>query len=452
MGANDREWPSGHFPADDRPAEGKREQNSGPDRQRIEHPHQSRRVRTTVDGLHARDGRTPYEIRRVHERGHRGHERCAFDEVRASFKPAVRRRVGSSLRIASARPRRASRRHDHLGRVHRSDGRPRSNGRHARVHSSDSGAHGRRRSRFDRHDRRRDDRFWLDGRRRRCLLRRGSRRGSDGRGSGRTRSRRLLGSRWRRWWRGRRRSRGGRRRGCRRRVGGTPRREQAEWVDVSVLADPNAEMDVRNRMLCIARRPRVSDRVSLGDERALPDAEGPEMRERRLVSVASEDRDRETVRRDLSGERHLARRGGADGGAVVYCDVDAAMLARGVLVSGHCVAAEHVAVGWPDPRPSRCAGDERPDQSDDRADDPSRCPVREHGATVASALRDGNAIDRLVTECRDRGNFGTRRSGAPPPQPQTVVTLRRRRDPQPQHARPRCRPLTARPRPAPQRA
>ncbi len=199
-------------------------------------------------------------------------------------------------------------------------------------------------------------------------------------------------------------------------------------------------MDVRNRVLCIARRPRVSDRVSLGDERALPDAEGPEMRERRLVSVTGDDRDRQAVRRDLAGERHLARRGGADGGAFVYRDVDAAMLARGVLVSGHCIATEHVAVGWPDPRPGGCAGDERPDQSDDRADDPSRCPVREHGATVASALRDGNAIDCLVTECRDRGSFGTRRSGAPPPPPRIVGTLRRRRDPQPQHALPRRHP------------
>ncbi len=205
-------------------------------------------------------------------------------------------------------------------------------------------------------------------------------------------------------------------------------------------------------MLCIARRPRVSDRVSLGDERALPDAERPEMCERRLVSVASEDRDREPVRRDLAGERNLARRGRADGGAVVYCDVDAAMLARGVLVSGHCIAAEHVAVSWPGPRPSRCAGDERPDQSDDRADDPSRCPVREHGATVASAVRDGNAIDRLVTECRDRGSFGTRRSGAPPPPPRIVGTLRRRRDPQRQHAQPRHRAPAATLQPARRRA
>ena len=89
-------------------------------------------------------------------------------------------------------------------------------------------------------------------------------------------------------------------------VGGTPRRKQAEWVDVRVLADPNAEMDVRNRVLCIARRPGIRDRVSLGDDGALPDAHGSQMRERRLVSVAGDDRDREPVGRNLPGERHLA--------------------------------------------------------------------------------------------------------------------------------------------------
>ena len=151
--------------------------------------------------------------------------------------------------------------------------------------------------------RRRSDRLGLcDGRSRR-LGRRWRRLGSSGS------RRRLLSGRWRRGRRSRRRGWGGRRRGCRGRVGGTPRRKQAEWVDVGVLADPNAEMDVRNRMFSVARWPGICDRVSLRDDRSLPDAQRSEVCERCLVSVGGDDRHREAVRRDLPGERHLPGRG-----------------------------------------------------------------------------------------------------------------------------------------------
>ena len=277
--------------------------------------------------------------------------------------------------------------------------------------------------------RRRGDRLGLcDGWSRR-LGRRWRRLGSSGS------RRRLLSGRWRRGRRGGRRGWGGRRRGCRGRLGGTPRRKQAEWVDVGVLADPNAEMDVRNRMLSVARWPGICDRVSLGDDCSLPDAQRSEVCEGCLVSVGGDDRHREAVRRHLPGERHLAGRGRLYRRRLAYRDVDSAMLTRGVLVSTDRVAAKHVAVGGPHPRPRGRSGAERPDDGEGSADHPSRCPVREHGATVASVVRDGNAIDCLVTESPGTERFGTCRSGEPPLPPQPVATRPRRRDPRPPHGR-----------------
>ena len=204
--------------------------------------------------------------------------------------------------------------------------------------------------------------------------------------------RRLLSCRWRHRRGSRRRGRGGRRRGCRRRVGGAPRRKQAEWVDVGVLADSDAEMDVRNRVFGIACRPRICDWLSLRNGRPLSDTQRSEMRERRLVSVGSDDRHREAVRRNLSRKRHLTGGGRPNRAGVGHSDVDSAMLARGVLVATDRVVSKHVAVGRPHPRPGRRTGAERPDDGEGSADHPARCPVREHGATVASVVRDGNEI------------------------------------------------------------
>ena len=188
-------------------------------------------------------------------------------------------------------------------------------------------------------------------------------------------------------------------------------------------------------MFSVARWPGICDRVSLRDDRSLPDAQRSEVCERRLVSVAGDDRHRETVRRDLSCERHLPGRGRPYRARVAYCDVDSAMLTRGVFVPTDRVAAKHFAVGGPRPRPRRRSADERPDDGEENADHPSRCPVREHGATVASVVRDGNAIDCLVTESPGTERFGTCRSGAPPPRPQHAATRPRRRDPIPPHER-----------------
>ena len=269
----------------------------------------------------------------------------------------------------------------------------------------------------------RRDRIGQRDRRSLRLRRRWSRLGCSG-----TR-RRLLSGRWRRRGSSRRRDWGGRRRGCRRRVGGTPQRKQAEWVDVGVLADPNAEMDIWNRMFGVAGRPEICDRVSLRDDRSLPDAQRSEVCERHHVAVGGDDRHREAVGWDLPGERHLPGRGRPYRRRAAYGDVDSAMLTRGVLVSTDRVAPKHLAISGPHPSPRGCSGAERPDDGEGSADDPARCPVREHGATVASVVRDGNAIYCLVTESPGRGRFGTFRSGALPPPPQLVATHPRRRDP-----------------------
>ena len=207
------------------------------------------------------------------------------------------------------------------------------------------------------------------GRRRlRCRRGRGSRRRSRSRSRPRSRTRcRLRHDRWRRRCR-RWRTGGGRRRGCRGRAGGTPRREQAEWVDVRVaVADPDAEMDVEHVVLRIARRTGVRDRISLADRLALPDAERPEMRERGLVAVRGHDRDRQPVRRDLTGERDLPGRGRTNRRCPRESDVDAAMLPGGVLVVLHREPPQHRPIRGPCPGRGR-AGAEDERQGGDRAD------------------------------------------------------------------------------------
>jgi hypothetical protein len=166
-----------------------------------------------------------------------------------------------------------------------------------------------------------------------------------------------------------RRGRGcGRRRGCRRRVGSTPRREQAEWVDVRVaVADPNPEMDVRRSVLGLAGGPWIRNRVAFGDGGALPDTKGPEMGQRRPVAVVRQDRDGEAVRRYRPRERDLARGGSTDRAPVPQPDVDAAMLARRVLVVADRERSQHGPVGGPGPGESAASTQRR--RPDEDADD-----------------------------------------------------------------------------------
>ena len=435
MGANDREWLSGDPPAtDDRSAENQGKQGSDPDRQGVEHPLQAPGVVGSARRLDQQSRMASQEIGAAHVTCRRSsdHDALSWPLGHSDVRSALRRCGGRPASVRSVGQAVMWRRHLRVdgrfgwpsGPRHRGGGNlgvDRRSGRPRDRRGTDLGD-----------DRRRPcDRLGLChgwsrrlGRRWRRLERSGTRR-------------RLVSGR--RWRRRRRRSRqwgwGGRRRGCRRRVGSTPRRKQAEWVDVGVLADPNAEMDVRNLMFSVARWPGICDRVSLGDDRSLPNAQRSEVCERRLDSVDDDDRHRQAVRRDLPCERHLPGRGRPYRARVAHCDVDSAMLTRGVLVSTDRVAPKHFAIARPHPRPRGRSGAERPDDGEGSADHPSRCPVREHGVTVASVVRDGNAIDCLVTESPGTGRFGTCRSGAPPPPPQPVATRRLRRDPIPPYGR-----------------
>jgi hypothetical protein len=126
-----------------------------------------------------------------------------------------------------------------------------------------------------------------DRRCRRSRSGRGSRsRGHHGGGLGWSsrRSRRWRNDGWSHRSRGRRRcglrTWGGRRRGCRGRVGGNPRRKQGQWIDIRVVAaDSNAEINVRQVVLWLAGWTRRGDRLALVDPRATLHEQGAEMRQ-----------------------------------------------------------------------------------------------------------------------------------------------------------------------------
>jgi len=184
---------------------------------------------------------------------------------------------------------------------------------------------------------------------------------------GRRRHRGRLGGRRRRRGRGRglrgrrrRHRRGGRRHGRR-------PAEQAERVDVALLVRvrAHAEVDVRPLDLGRAARADRADRVTLGDRRALGDVERAEMRQRDVVAVAGEDRQRPPARGDGSREGDGAARGRDDRAARGRADVDAPVLAARVRVRGvERERREHRAVHRP--RPGTEQGDaEQEEQSDE---------------------------------------------------------------------------------------
>jgi hypothetical protein len=199
--------------------------------------------------------------------------------------------------------------------------------------------------------------------------------GSDRRRrSGRARSDRRRGRRLREW-RGRRLGRG--------RAGSSARRKQSEWVDVALArADPDTEMNVREVVLCLARRARLRNDISLNHTGTAPDAEGSQMSERRLV-VAGGDGHGEPVRRhpsgkcDFTGNRRSYRRAPTEG------DVDTSMLPGGVGIAADREPAQHGAVDRPRPCHCRWPCDERQDERGAEAHHPSRCPPSEHPSTVA---------------------------------------------------------------------
>jgi hypothetical protein len=189
------------------------------------------------------------------------------------------------------------------------------------------------------------------------------RRGRDGTRSARRRAiagHRRSNSRRRRRRRGRKhrsRLRVGHRHGRRRRRRRSERRKEDLRVDVAlgIRAEPNAELDVRHRVLGNAARPHDRDGLAFGNDCAARDQGRAEVQERDGVAVGRLDRDRQTVRRDPADERDRAGGRSENRIAERTLDVDAAMLTRrqGVVL-GEEEATQDRPVDRP--RPRSCGG------------------------------------------------------------------------------------------------
>lgn len=218
--------------------------------------------------------------------------------------------------------------------------------------------------------------------------------GNRRRRCGRGRGRRSRG--WRGDWRGRRR-------GCRRRVGGSPRRKERERIDVRVtVADTNPEVDVRHVVLRVSGWSGLSDGVPLLHARAALDPERPEVGERRLVTVARGDGDGQAVSRDLTCKRHLPCHRRPHCARVANGDVDASVLPSGVLVLPDGKLPQDGPGDRPGPCPRARGDDECTDCRAENRHRPPRCPSSEHRSKVARSRAGRNAVDELVTESRGR--------------------------------------------------
>ena len=247
---------------------------------------------------------------------------------------------------------------------------------------------------------------------RRCRGRTRSRTRSRIRARSRSRSRSGLGCGdwWLRCGRGRgRRGRGwcgswrGRRRGCRWRAGGSPRRKERERIDVRVtVAHANPEVDVRHVVLRVSGWSGLGDGVSLLHARTAPDPERPEVGERCLVTVARGDRDGQAVSRDLPCERHLPCHRRPHCARVANGDVDTTVLPSGVLVLPEGKLPQDGPVDRPGPCPRARGDDECTDHRAENRHRPPRCPSSEHRSKVACGRAGRNAVDELVTESRGR--------------------------------------------------
>jgi hypothetical protein len=149
-------------------------------------------------------------------------------------------------------------------------------------------------------------------------------------------------------------------------------------------------MDVRHVVLGIAGGAGSGDQVCFADAVPLCDAKRAEVSERDLV-LAGDDRHGEAVRRHLAGERHLTRDRSTDRSPWLDPDVDPTMLAGRVLVGNDRELSEYRAISRPCPRECRRPGSQCPHESAGNAESQSRCRESEHEATVARALRGGNA-------------------------------------------------------------
>jgi len=112
-------------------------------------------------------------------------------------------------------------------------------------------------------------------------------------------------------------------------------------------------MQVGNVVLGLTGGTGLGDGLALAHRRALANTQCSEVRERRLVAVTRHDRHRETVRRNLPGERDLAGRRREHRTRLSERDVDASMLTGCVLVGPDRELAKDGALRRPCPRPGR---------------------------------------------------------------------------------------------------
>lgn len=150
-------------------------------------------------------------------------------------------------------------------------------------------------------------------------------------------------------------------------------------------------MHVRDRLLELSRRARRGDDVALTDASAALGEEEAEMRERHPVPTDRRDGDRQPMRRDRPGERDVARDRRAHR-AAIDTNVDPTVLAGCVGVVGDRELAQNRTVCGPAPG-ARSRREHEASDRDDRADEASRCPRREHPLTVARTLVRRNRVD-----------------------------------------------------------
>jgi hypothetical protein len=161
---------------------------------------------------------------------------------------------------------------------------------------------------------------------------------------GRLRRRRRRGSRRG----GSRRDRCGRRR--RGRSSRAPPRKERQGVDVGVaVADPDAEVQVREVVFGVARRTRFRDGAAFGHVLSFVNEKRPEVSQRGFVSVGSRDRDGLSVRGNESRERHLACCGRTNLASAGKPDVDSTMLAGCVGIGPDGELAQYRAICRPGP-------------------------------------------------------------------------------------------------------
>ena len=117
------------------------------------------------------------------------------------------------------------------------------------------------------------------------------------------------------------------------RSGRTPPRKERERVDVGVaVADPDAQVHVREVEFGVSRRTGVRDGGAFGHVLSFVYEQRAEVRERSFVPAGRRNRHGLPVRGDESRERHLACGGGTDLAGIPEPDVDAAMLTRCVRI------------------------------------------------------------------------------------------------------------------------